>query len=220
MGAVPKNAESFDVPTATRASSPGWKDPRLWVGVVLVTASVVAGARVLAGADDSVQVWAAARDLEAGAPLEAGDLVATHVRFVDSSDAERYLGVEEEVPGEAFLARGVGAGELVPAGALGQAPDEGRLQASLSLDAAQVPTGVRRGSVVDVWVVGDRGRSGRARVVLTEVLVADLPPQSDSFAGAGGQRQVVLGVPEEEADALGVVLAASSTDSVRLVARG
>jgi len=48
---------------------------------VLVAASVVVGARVLAAADDTVQVWAAARDLGAGQRVEADDLVAQRVRF-------------------------------------------------------------------------------------------------------------------------------------------
>ena len=42
-----------------RGHRPAWRDPRLWIGVVLVAASVVAGARLLAAADDTVQVWAA-----------------------------------------------------------------------------------------------------------------------------------------------------------------
>lgn len=215
-----KKPVPFDVPTATRASAPGWKDPRLWVGVVLVTASVVAGARVMAAADDSVQVWAAAHDLEQGTPLESGDLVATSVRFVDAADAGRYLGVEEEIPQDLRLLRGVGAGELVPGAALGEEVGDGQLQASLSLDAGHVPTGVRRGSTVDVWVVEGRARGDRARVALAGALVADLPAAADSFAGAGGRRQVVIGVDEADAEALGEVLAATGSDAVRLVARG
>ena len=47
-----------DVPAALRGQRPAWRDPRLWIGIVLVAASVVVGARVLAAADDTVQVWA------------------------------------------------------------------------------------------------------------------------------------------------------------------
>ena len=48
-----------------------------------VAASVVAGARVLATADDTVQVWAAASDMGAGDRLTEADLVASRVRFAD-----------------------------------------------------------------------------------------------------------------------------------------
>ena len=34
-------------PPAVRASTPGWRDPRLWVGVAIVAVSVVGGARLL-----------------------------------------------------------------------------------------------------------------------------------------------------------------------------
>ena len=70
-----------DVPPATRSTNPGWRDPRLWVGVVLVTGSVVAGARIMAGADDTTAVWAASGDLVAGQTLTTEDLTATRVRF-------------------------------------------------------------------------------------------------------------------------------------------
>jgi hypothetical protein len=46
---------------ALRVRRPGWRDPRLWIGVVLVAGSVVAGARLLAAADDTVQVWSPRR---------------------------------------------------------------------------------------------------------------------------------------------------------------
>ena len=48
-----------DTPTARRASAPGWRDPRLWIGVGLVAASVLVGALVLGTSDDTVAVWAA-----------------------------------------------------------------------------------------------------------------------------------------------------------------
>ena len=76
-----------DVPPALRGHRSGWRDPRLWIGVVLVAASVVVGARVLAAADDTVQVWAAAADLGAGQRVDADDLVAQRVRFADDDGA-------------------------------------------------------------------------------------------------------------------------------------
>ena len=49
-------APSLSVP-ATRVRRPGWRDPRLAVGLVLVAAATVAGARLLATSDDTVAVW-------------------------------------------------------------------------------------------------------------------------------------------------------------------
>ncbi|WP_299052203.1 hypothetical protein [uncultured Nocardioides sp.] len=42
-----------DVPVATRARTPGWRDPRLWIGVLIVAVSVVVGVRLVSSADDS-----------------------------------------------------------------------------------------------------------------------------------------------------------------------
>ncbi len=76
---TPPAAPPTSAPTATRTRTPGWRDPRLWVGVVVVAGSVLLGARVVGAADDTVTVWAAAAELPADAVLErsvgAGELV-------------------------------------------------------------------------------------------------------------------------------------------------
>ncbi len=70
-------------PPALRASRPGWRDPRLWLGVLLLAGSVVLGARLLAAADDTVTVWAMAADRGSGVPVAAEDLEVQRVRFAD-----------------------------------------------------------------------------------------------------------------------------------------
>lgn len=208
-----------DVPTATRTGSPGWRDPRLWVGVVLVTGSVVAGARILAGADDMTPVWSASSDLVAGQTLTADDLVATRVRFDDDADRARYLPVESELPADLVLSRPLTSGELVPAAALGPEPSEQAVSVSLAVTTEDVPTDLARGSHVDVWVIGnERGRPAGAELVLEDVLVLDAPVVSDSFASATS-RQIVLEVPTADDGPLAEVLAASGDDRVRVVGR-
>ena len=118
----PRSARAPDVPAATRDATPGWRDPRLWVGIVLVTGSVVAGARILSTADDMTAVWAASSDLAAGQTLTAGDLRAARVRFDDGAAERRYLGVDDDLPADLTLTRALAAGELVPAAALGERP--------------------------------------------------------------------------------------------------
>ncbi len=209
------------MPEATRARAPGWRDPRLWVGIVVVTASVVVGARLLAEADESVRVWAVSRDFDAGETLDPDDLVAASVRFAGPEDLARYLPVEEELPHELHLVRGIGSGELVPREVFGAATVQGRLQVSLALASDQVPTDIARGSLVDVWVVGGAGgRRDRAAEVLSDVEVLDLPTPAETFGGVNGQRQVVVAVAEGDRDALAVLLGASGADAVRLVAQG
>lgn len=222
--AAPSQARATDVPAATRATTPGWRDPRLWIGLVLVTGSVVAGARILSGADDMTPVWAASSDLAVGQTITAADLEPARVRFDDAADHDRYLGVDDELPAALTLTRPLSAGELVPAAALGEESADDTVSLSIAVAAEHVPTDLARGSRVDVWVVADRTvaeRRGRAaaELVLGDVGVLDAPVVSDAFAAAT-TRQLVLAVPEADEESLGVVLAAVGDDRVRVVGRG
>ena len=78
-------------PRATRSRPPGWRNPRLLLGIVLLAASVLVGARLMAAADDTVGVWVVARDLPAGATLADGDVERRQIRFPDGGTADRYL---------------------------------------------------------------------------------------------------------------------------------
>ncbi|MDN4160257.1 hypothetical protein [Nocardioides abyssi] len=182
-------------PPATRTGTPGWRDPRLWIGVLVVAASVVLGARIVDGADDTVQVWAVAADLGAGDRVEEADLVAQRVRFADPETQGRYFAVDDQLPPDLALVRGVGAGELLPRAAVGSTEDTGTVSVPLAVDL--VPPAVREGSVVDVYLTGSAGTPDGP--VLDDVVVVDVPALDDGF-GASGQRQLVVAVPEEDAE--------------------
>lgn len=218
-----RKSRAVDVPAASRASSPGWRDPRLWVGLVLVTGSVVAGARILSGADDMTAVWSASSDLVAGQTLTAEDLRATRVRFAEDADQQRYLPVDAELPDTLTLTHPLAAGELVPAAALGEEADDDTVAVSIAVAAEHVPTELARGSHVDVWVIdgqsaGVRRSRAAAELVLADVVILDAPLVSDSFASATS-RQLVLAVPQGDEESLGTVLAASGDNRVRVVGR-
>src|SRR4051795_5288979 len=146
-------ASMLDVPPALRGHRPAWRDPRLWIGIVLVAASVVVGARVFAAADDTVQVWTAAGDLGAGQRVEADDLVAQRVRFADRDALAGYFTVDDELPADLELTRSVGKGELLPRAAVGTPDDTGLVEVPIAVEPELVPPNVERGDVVDVYVV-------------------------------------------------------------------
>lgn len=186
------------MPPATRVTSPGWRDPRLWVGVAIVAASVLVGTRVLAAADDTVAVWVLADDAGVGEVLAPDDLVAERVRFADDAALARYLAVDEALPDGLRLLRGIGAGELLPRAALGDADLGDTFEVSLPVAPLLVPPSVTAGSVVDVYL-SDRSASDERRAdgpALSEVRVVDAPPPEEAFA-VGGDRQVVLAVAPE-----------------------
>jgi Flp pilus assembly protein CpaB len=208
-------------PPAVRAPRPSWRDPRLAAGILLVFGSVLVGARVLAGADDTVAVLAAARPLAAGQALTADDLQTVRLRFQDEAEADRYLAGSTAAVEGTVLVRAVGEGELVPRAALG-GTTEGLVELPLSIDPGRVPASVRVGSVVDVWV-GDSpesrepGSGPSAEKVLTSVPVL---AATRGAGGVSGTRQVVVGIPDDDEDLLaGVVGRLGEEASVLVVAR-
>ena len=138
----------------------GWRDPRLWIGLLIVAGSVVLGARLLAAADDSVSVWAVVGDHGAGSPVGSDDVVAVRVRFADDADLEHYLPAEDPLPDGIVLARAIGSGELLPRAAIDTDPDADTVQVPLDLEPSRVPPSVDAGSVVDVWI-GGTGSAGQ-----------------------------------------------------------
>ena len=220
-----------DVPPALRGHRPAWRDPRLWVGIVLVAASVVVGARVLAAADDTVRVWAAAGDLGAGQRIGADDLVAERVRFGDHDALAGYYTVDDELPADLELTRSVAKGELLPRGAVGTPEQTGLVEVPIAVEPELVPPSVGTGDLVDVYIVApisadtQGSQSGQTHEppptgpALSGATVVDAPELSSSF-GTSGKRQLVLAVAEADAPAFFALLARYDTPSLTVVRRG
>lgn len=207
-GAVSSTLGSPPVSTASRAVTPGWRDPRLWIGVAIVAASVLVGARVLASADDTVAVWAMAADRSTGEVLSDDDLVTQRVRFADDEALARYFAVDDTLPADVRLLRALGSGELLPRAAVGSAEMEGTAEISLAVAPLLIPPAVGAGSVVDVYL-SERGvaaeSTGRqdpaaAEPALSQVSVVEAPAADETFA-ASGERQLVLAVATDEVGA-------------------
>ncbi|HEY3529595.1 MAG TPA: SAF domain-containing protein [Nocardioides sp.] len=214
-----------DTPAAKRASAPGWRDPRLWLGLVIVAASVLVGALVVGTSDDTVPVWAAADPLGAGQVLTGDDLAVRRVRFDDSDAASLYFRADEQLPADLRLSRDVGAGELLPRAAVGPASEHDLRQVPVSVDPGQVPTAVEVGDTVDVYL-RPSSRTGcqeseicDGRPVVAGVTVLDAPARDDGF-GADGTRTLVLGMSGGEAQRFFRLLASTDDAALTVVGRG
>lgn len=207
-------------PAARRLRLARWRDPRLWVGLVLVAASVLVGARLLAAADDTVAVWALGRDVGAGTPLMRDALVVRRVRFADPEVAAGYVPAAEPVPRHAVLTRDGVAGELLVRAAVG-VRDGTAFELPVVVSAAGAPEDLRVGETVDVWVAPPAGSGSRrpATQVLTAVPVLGAS-RSTGPLGDAATRQVLLGLDEHLADGLGPMLGQMSSGSVVLVRHG
>jgi len=187
-------------PTASRAAVHRLRDPRMWIGVLLVAVSALVGGRALAAADDTVELWAAARDLAAGAPIVAADVVSTSVHFADAQIGGGYVATASALVGHQ-LAQPIRAGQLIPSAAVGPA-EQPTSELPVGVASADLPDNLGVGDRVDVWVLPDDVRSGgpvRVSRVLRAVRVAAVT--APEVAGSGGEREVLLAVgssPEVE----------------------
>ena len=230
-------------PRASRLATPGWLDGRLVLGLLLVLVSVVVGARVLSSADRSTLVWAASKDLTAGTLLVDGDLEPVRVRLFES--AGQYVGAGGRPPVGYVVRRGLGAGELLPAGRARRARAGGRAPAgdragrgrALPADAARRPA---RRPVGDAAAradepaaapadaaAADARRGGAAagpaeplvlrgaQQVLSQVVVA-AGPVRDELAGAGGTVPIVLQVRPQDVDEVVSAMGLGRLDLVRV----
>ncbi len=212
-------------PSAVRASTPGWRDPRLWIGIAIVAVSVVAGARLLSSADETVALWAVSADMGAGDVVSEDDLVVQRVRFADAQRLDLYFSADEQMPSDLELLRGVGEGELLPRAAVGSSAESDVLQVPISVAAERVPVSIGAGSVVDVMIVarpaqpGARAPIGPGEAALEGVTVVAAPPLADSF-GTSGERQLDLAVPEADAQAFFELLNSLESPVLTVLRRG
>jgi hypothetical protein len=197
----------------------------MWVGLVIVAASVFVGALVLGSSDDTVPVWAAADPLGSGHVLTADDLAVRRVRFDDSDAASLYFRADQQLPADLRLSRDVGAGELLPRAAVEPAADRDQRQVPVSVAPDQVPGTVEVGDAVDVYVRPST-RTGcqdssvcDGRPALSGVTVLDAPPTDEAF-GSDGRRMLVLAMSGAEAQRFFRLLASTDDAALTVVGRG
>ena len=175
-----------------RARTPGWLNPRVIAGIVLVLVAMIAGAVVIGRAQHSSRVWATTRVLTAGIVLRADDLQAVTARL--PGDRAKYLeaGDKSKLVG-LTLNRPLSAHELLPASALSRtAPGT---TVSVPLPSGDGPP-VSRGQRVRLWVTTP---NCTAAVVLPDVAVQDVADAGGGTFGTGGGQTVVLRVPADDA---------------------
>lgn len=144
-------------PAAVRLRRPGWRDPRLLAGVVLVAVSVALGSALVSSAGRTVPVYAATQALVPGDAVDTGTLAVRQVRLGTALDA--YLRADAPLPDGFVVTRTVDAGELVPRTAVAPESDLGLRPVAIEPDGV-LPAGLRAGATVDLWFVPEVSTGG------------------------------------------------------------
>lgn len=184
-------------PPANRPRRSRWRDPRLWLGALLVLASVVIGAKVLAAADDTVAVWVLDRDVGDGMSASGSDVRTARVHFSAAADANRYWLASDPLPAAAHFTRDIGAGELLARSAISTDTALVPHQLPLAVTGAGLAGDVSVGDHVEVWAVPKPEEvKSSPTLVLSDVTVMSV---GDAVVGGlGSDRQVVVALPEPE----------------------
>lgn len=202
-------------PPARRLAAPRWRQPRVALGVLLIVGSVVAGARIFAGADRYSAVYVARTALVPGERLAAVDLGVGRVRF--DGEAAQYVAAGR-TPAGYVVTRYVAAGELLPLAALrsdGPTISAGRF-VTVPVGAGHLAPDLARGQLVDVYLTVKAASGG----VSAPALVASaVPVDSVGDAGslsAGDTESVDLVVPAAQVAAIVRAVESGIIDLVRV----
>ncbi|MEV7961845.1 hypothetical protein [Oerskovia paurometabola] len=216
--------DPLPTPTVARLRRPGWRDPRLLLGLVLVAASVALGSWAVSSAGRTVAVYAAAGPLTPGEPVDASSLRTVEVRR--GAGDEKYFPAGQALPDDLVALRVVGDGELVARTAVGGA-------AELAVRAVAVPVTaalsdrVTDGTLVDVWFIpavedgsvagaGEKGVGEGARepyALASQVVVAQVAETSGTLVTGGPTTLHVL-VPTDDLPGVLAALAAEGEIAV------
>jgi Flp pilus assembly protein CpaB len=181
---------------AVRVQKPSWANVRTALGLVLFCVALVAGQRMIAGAQDTVQVWVAARDLPADTVVGGGDVRAEDVRLPPEL-VGNYVRVDTMIEGRS-LSRPVLEGEMVASSVVTGDGENGGGIVTLSSEAlGQGSTTLGPGDRIDIIATFDPGdvRSRTVPVVRGAEVVEVVT--SEGFVGGSDVAGVRINVPDE-----------------------
>ncbi|MGP5073258.1 hypothetical protein ACTXI0_12710 [Arthrobacter rhombi] len=172
---------------ARRLRKPGWRDPRLIVGILLVVVAVAGVLTLLSVQNKTVPVYVANQDISMGEKIESTGLDVVDVRL--DSVQDHYLTAQEALAEGLQANTLIRSGELVPLASLGGSDPQGRKPLSVEL-SKDLPVAVAVGTRVDVWAA-ERGANSTTfedpKKLLETVEVSAIHELDSGFGGTSGQ---------------------------------
>jgi hypothetical protein len=187
-------------------------DPRITLGLVLITVSVVGVSTLLVATRTTTVAFAATTPLATGHVVQPTDLVPVNVNL--GSARGSYVG-EGELMAGAVVAHPIAAGELISTAALAPAASASSSHVVVRI-TSPLPADARAGTLVDVWValVDQQGAFGAPFVIIEDAQLVSITPQQ-GLISSGYQADVELVIPT---DKLAMVLEAQANkDALSLI---
>ncbi|WP_104089952.1 hypothetical protein [Arthrobacter sp. GMC3] len=176
---------------SSRIGAPSWKDPRLFVGILLVLASVASVVSLVGAAEKSIPMYVAKDAIMVGQPISVDSFEIVQVRLGDVDGKYMHPGIS--LPERPVAVRMVQEGELVARSSIGSTDALDRKPASVTV-GEPLPKEVVVGSSVDVWVALPNERNGYDEPVLMlpGVEVAAVNATSSGLGAGKGTQLMVL----------------------------
>lgn len=169
---------------ASRIRAPGWRDPRLIVGIILVLLSITGVVALIQTMDAREGYWAASVDLVPGAEVSAEDFHIVQASMSESSD--RYWIADDQLPSKFLVSSTIRQGEMLPVQDVSNSDPDGRQQVGVRV-SKDMPSAVTTGSRADAWVAlasaDGRGFEEPTKLI-SNAEVVGMNDNSSAFAAA------------------------------------
>jgi hypothetical protein len=130
------------------------KNSRLAMGVSLFIISLMCASLIAKEANRTVMVWATKTELAPGQVVTESDITSVSVLLPQS--ANNYLSSSAKIIGSYVLTK-ISSGDLIPAASLSQSGETlGEKLFPLTTEITDIPLGLSKGSVVDIYAINKR----------------------------------------------------------------
>lgn len=136
--------------SSMRMHKPGFKDPKLIVGLILILISIAGVIGIIRINNQTYTYYTAKNDISIGQKITPDMLIEKQVNLGDSKD--HYLSREQLESGKYIAVRQIPAGELISSASAHENIQERRRLVTVTLDRGIAST-FKAGERVDIWVI-------------------------------------------------------------------
>lgn len=207
----------MDVAVTRRHARASWVNVRTALGLILFCSALLAGQRMLEGAQTTVPVWTTVRDLPQDHILGSDDIELVEANL-PASVLARYVPAEQVLEG-AILTRAVGAGELIAADWISSAGSSASRSMTIPVAPEHAVGGdLRPGDRIDVYATFDPGDiRAKTSLLLRGAEVLEVVTAGGLTLGDEALVGVTVGISPEDSARVAFAVRTAEIDIVRVV---